>query len=74
MSGRAHQYYLSPDGIRRKVKWDGNRTLADLARSYDRGLDKVEEKAITLILEDLCSLKVLLANVLHHFTGVGIAG
>ncbi|MBT5416053.1 MAG: hypothetical protein HOK81_15745 [Rhodospirillaceae bacterium] len=48
------------------MKWDGNRTLADLARSYDRGLDKVEGKAITLILEDLCSLKVLLANVLKN--------
>ncbi len=66
MSGRAHQVYLSPDEIRRKVKWDKNLTFADLARAYDRGLETVEGKAIELIFEDLCNLRIQLINVLKN--------
>jgi hypothetical protein len=66
MSGRAHQVYLSPDEIRRKVKWDKNLTFADMARAYDRGLEAVESKAIGLIFEDLCNLRIQLVNVLRN--------
>lgn len=66
MSNQARQIYLSPDEIRRKVKWDKHLTLTDMARAYDRGLETVESKAIGLIFEDLCNLRIQLTNVLKN--------